>query len=49
MEPFSLAFQTKRHGGRQISGQFVQGEKINGINLKMIWFQECFIGVKKNP
>ena len=31
----------------QISGQFVQGEKKNGINLKMIWFQECFIGVKK--
>ena len=30
----------------QISGQFEQGEK-NGINLKMIWFQECFIGVKK--
>ena len=47
MEPFSLAFQRKRHGGRQISGQFVQGEKKNGINLKMIWFQECFIGVKK--
>ena len=33
-------------GAMQISGQFQQGEK-NGINLKMIWFQECFIGVKK--
>ena len=36
------------HGGHQISGQFVQGEK-NGINLKLIWFQECTIAVKKNP
>ena len=26
-----------------------KAKKKNGINLKMIWFQECFIGVKKNP
>ena len=24
-----------------------KAKKKNGINLKMIWFQECFIGVKK--
>ena len=26
---------------------FYKTKKKNGINLKMIWFQECFIGVKK--
>ena len=24
-----------------------KAKKKNGINLKMIWFRECFIGVKK--
>ena len=32
--PFSLAFERKREGGRYISGQFIQGEKKNWINLK---------------
>ena len=37
-KPFSLLLK-KKEGGRYISGQFIQGEKKNGINLKMIWYQ----------